>query len=168
MLSFSCHVQAVISCPCCRVDLLTSMIQLCFWFPIPDQWALREKSSPLHSCNRAFTQEFQASKTRTFFKAFGFYFASGLCRSMSSSKAKAAKSPWIAGSSQGCSKTLPCKFDLYGWFLKTLETHMTHCHDSVVTVQTPWWQVIRSESHPDLRWSHCRSRSCSCGRERLP
>eukprot|EP00438_Fugacium_kawagutii_P027516 Skav228570 [mRNA] locus=scaffold4561:18927:22837:- [translate_table: standard] len=33
---------------------------------------------------------------------------------MSSSKAKAAKSPWIAGSSQGCSKTLPCKFDLYG------------------------------------------------------
>ena len=36
------------------------------------------------------------------------------------------KALWISGSSQGCSKTLPCKFDLYGGMLRRKDIRMLH------------------------------------------
>lgn len=36
------------------------------------------------------------------------------------------KALWISGSSQGCSKTLPCKFDLYGGMLRRQDIRMLH------------------------------------------
>ncbi len=36
------------------------------------------------------------------------------------------KALWISGSSQGCSKTLPCKFDMYGGMLRRQDVRMPH------------------------------------------